>query len=719
MTALQTIRNWGWVLIAILGLALLGFIGTDLLKSLDIRRAESNSKIGKIYGEKINYQEFNAEVDQFSDFMKLTRGLDNLTEEQHTAFRDEVWQMIVDDKIMEHECGKLGITVTDDEMRNIISLGQNPLLSQTIFRTQQGNFDVNQLKEFLNVYDELMSDPNAPSEQKEQLQQMHNSWMFIEKYIRRTALREKYMALLNSLMVSNPVSAQASFDARTNESDIYMAALPFSSIKDDDIKVEDSELKAKYEELKGMEQFYNDEETRDIKYIDVHVTASDTDKENLLKEMEGYAQALAEGAEPARTVREAESQIPYRAMPVSADNLPKDIAKGLDSMSVGSQVGPFTTLSDNTMNIVRLIGKVNLPDSIEVRQIFVNKGSDMAAIEKTADSIITVLAAGVSIDSIAKKFDQTAEKTWIKLSQLEKENNEINRKFVTTVSTAAVGSNNKIVLDGQGVLVTHITDRRNIIPKYDVAVIKRSIDFSPETYNKAFNDISSFLAGNNKAEELEANAAQAGYAVQTLNGVKSTEHYIAGVHDTRETLRWIFNDAEVGDVSPLYPCGNNDHLLVVTLNAVHKKGYQSWDDEDIRAFLTAEVIKDKKAAILAEKMNGAKSVDDVAKIEGAVTDTIRHITFAGNAFVSKIGAVEPTLSGSASKAKVGEFKSGLKGNTAVYAYQVIDQKKTTDAQFDQKEEKQRLVQMASRSLGQWQKEIRQKANISDKRYIFF
>ena len=435
--------------------------------------------------------------------------------------------------------------------------------------------------------------------------------------------------------------------------------------------------------------------------------------------MEGYAQALAEGADPAKTVREAASQVPYSVLPISAKALPHDIAEKLDSMGVGAQVGPFVHEHDNTINIVRLIGKVSLPDSVEVRQIAA-PGNDMAAIEKTADSIMNALAAGANFDTIAKKYDQPATKTWITSSQYEGQSiDENNRKFISTISTAAVGSYNKIVLDGQGVIITQVTDRRNIVSKYDVAVIKRAMDFSKETYGKAYNDFSSFLAGNPKAEDIEANAAQAGYTVQTRNNLSSTEHNVANVRSTRDALRWIFDDkTKVGDVSPLYECGDNDHMLVITLTGIHKKGYLPWDDEQIRTFLTGEVMKDKKAAMLQEKLKGVKSIADVAKIEGAVTDTIHHITFMSNAFVSKIGASEPALSGSVSKAKKGDFKSGIKGKAAVYAYQVLDQKKTEE-KFDKKAEEQRLQQSVARSLGNFQGELMQDANISDKRYIFF
>lgn len=717
MATLQKIRNRGKILIATVGLALFAFIAEEFVRSLSYTQTESRQRVGKICGEKINVQEFNARVEEYTDVVKFTQGLNTLSDDQLSMIRDQVWQSLVNEKLMQRECDKLGISVTDAEIQDIINSGRNPMLAQTPFRTQQGTFDVNALKQFLNQYNEVMSNAEISSEIKEQYVQMNNYWKFVEKSIRQQTLNQKYQTLLNSLMVSNPVAAQTSFEGRSNEADIYMAALPFSSVKDDDIKVEDSEIKAKYEEMKEL--FRTDQETRDIKYIDINVTASDADKANLMKEMEGYAQALAEGADPAKTVREAASQVTYSPLPISAKTLPHDIAEQLDSMSVGTQVGPFVHDHDNTINIVRLIDKVSLPDSIEIRQIAA-PGNDMAAIEKTADSIMNALAAGANFDTIAKKYDQPATKTWITSNQYEGQAmDENNRKFLSTISTAAVGSNNKIVLDGQGVIITQITDRRNIVTKYDVAVIKRAMDFSKDTYNKAFNDFSSFLAGNAKAEDIEANAAQAGYTVQTRNSVSNTEHNIANVRSTREAMRWLFNeDTKVGDVSPLYECGENDHLLVIMLTGVHKKGYLAWDDEQIRTYLTGEVTKDKKAALLMEKMQGVKSVADVAKMDGAVTDTVKHITFTGNAFISKVGSSEPALSGSVSKAKKGDYKSGIKGKAAIYAYQVLDQKKL-DLKFDQKQEEQTLQQSMARNLGNYFSELYQKADITDNRYIFY
>lgn len=717
MATLQKIRSKGKTIIGIVGLALFAFIAEEFVRSLSYTQTESRQRVGKIDGESVNVQEFNTLVEEYSDAVKFSNGLTTLSDDQLSMMRDQVWQTLVNQKLIEKECKKLGLTVTDAELQDIINTGRNQMLSQTPFRTQQGQFDANALKQFLSQYDEIVNNPEVPSETKDQYVQMHNYWNFIEKSVRQQTLAQKYQSLLSNALISNPVSAKASFDGRNTESDIFMAVLPYTSIKDDEITISDNDLKAKYNELKDM--FQSTEETRDIKYIDIAVEASPEDRKALEDEMNSYAQALADGADPAKTVREAASQIPFSLLPVSAKALPHDIEHQLDSLTDGSQKGPFVNEGDNTLNIVRRLATVIRPDSVEYRQLIV-PGADMAAVEKTADSIMTALNNGEVFDTIAKKYNQPALKNWLVSAQYEGMTvGEADRHFIETLTTAPVNVYNKIVLDGQGIIIAQVTDRRNMVQKYNLAVIKRAIDFSKETYGKAYNDFSAFLAGNPKAEDIEANAAGAGYTLQTRQALSSTEHNVAGVRSTREAMRWIFNkDTRAGEVSPLYECGENDHLLVVILEGIHKKGYLPWSDEQVKSFLTTEVMKEKKAEILRDKMKDAKSVADVAKISDAVSDTIKHITLSSNTFVSKVASSEPALSGSVSTAKKGDFRTGIKGNGGVYAYQVLEQKTLSD-KFDEKQEATTATQQNRRALNSYISELYQKAKIDDKRYIFY
>ena len=196
MATLQTIRSKGKLLVIVLGLALFAFIAEEFVRSLTYTQSESRQRIGSVYGDHISQQDFNKMVEEYSDVMKFTNGITSLTDEQTSMLRDQVWQTYVSGKLIEHECEKLGLTVTDAEMQNIINSGRNMMLSQTPFRDQKGAFDANQLKQFLNQYDEVMNNAEIGNEVKEQYTQMYNYWKFVEKTIRQQTLGQKYQALL-------------------------------------------------------------------------------------------------------------------------------------------------------------------------------------------------------------------------------------------------------------------------------------------------------------------------------------------------------------------------------------------------------------------------------------------------------------------------------------------------------------------------------------------
>ena len=69
----------------------------------------------------------------------------------------------------------------------------------------------------------------------------------------QSRLMEKYQALLSKALFANSIEAQAAFDARTQQTDLLLAAIPYSSVADSLVKVSDADLKAAYDKKK--EQF--------------------------------------------------------------------------------------------------------------------------------------------------------------------------------------------------------------------------------------------------------------------------------------------------------------------------------------------------------------------------------------------------------------------------------------------------------------------------------
>ena len=719
MATLQKIRSKGALLLIVVGLALFAFIAEEFVRSLSSSQNESRQRIAKIYGKTTNVQEYSNLVEEYVDVVKLSSGQENLSEEQMQQLRDQVWNTLVQNELISHEAEELGLTVTDAEMQDIIKQGQNPLLMQTPFINQQTrSFDVQALNKFLTDYKAMKGQANQPAEAVEYYTKLYNYWQFIEKSIRQQTLAEKFQSLLTRLIMPSDASVKASFEARNNEKDILLVAVPYSSIKDEEITVDDNELKAKYNELK--EAFRQQEGTRDIKYIDVPVQASKADRDLIEKEMNEVAEQLAAANdEVANVIRKSGSIIAYSPLPVRASFFPADIAKEIDSLAVGTQKGPYINVQDNSQNIIRLISKVSLPDSIQFRQIGI-AGIDEAA-QKTADSIMNAIQAGAPFDSIAKKYNQTGDEQWLTSAQYEGATlSESDQEFIKALNNQAVGTLQQVKLPNAFVII-RMLDKKSFVNKYDVAVVKRPIDFSNDTFNKTYNDFSQFVATYKTVEDIEANAMKAGYMVQQREDLYANEHNLANISSTREALRWVFNeDTKKGEISEIYTCGNNDHLLVVMLTGIHDGKYR--DLESVKDFVKNEVLRDKKAAQIQEKMAAATSLAAAGKVAGALpTDTIKHITFTSPTFITSLAASEPALSGAVAHAAKGAFVKGVKGNSGVYAFQVTAENKK-DVKFDdaaKQTERQQLSSNAMRAASRFMQELYQKAEVSDKRNLFY
>ena len=716
MAALGTIRKRGVILVCIISFGLFAFIAEEAFRSCDSAKNNERQQIGEVFGEKISVQEFQKLVDEYTEVIKMQQGQDNLPEEQMNQVKDMVWNSYIQNKIVAHEAEKLGLTVTDAELQDILKTGTNPMLAQTPFVNQQtGRFDVSALQKFLADYKAQKANPSANAQMMDQYTKIYNYWSFIEKTLRQQTLAQKYQSLLAHCFLSNPVEAKMAFKEENEESKIQLAAFPYSDIQDDKVKVVESDLKAKYDEMKA--RFKQPVESRDIKFVDIQVEASQADRAALNKDFAGYHTQLAAAADPTEVVRKSASTVAYLGIPVGKDAFPSDIAATLDSMAVGATTAVKANKADNTLNIVKLVNKQQLPDSIQYRVIQVAAAS-VAEAKTKADSIQGAISGGADFEAIAKKYGQTGEKAWMTTRQYEfaQSMDKDNKAFINALNTQAVNATSQLQL-GQGYVILQVCDRKAMIEKYTAAVIKKNIDFSQDTYRTAYNKFSSFVSANQTADEIVKNAAKSGYKVQDLKDITTATHYVANIHSTREALKWIF-EAKEGSVSPMYECGNNDHLLVVVLDKINRIGFRGLDDPQVKEMVKAEVIKDKKAEMIEAKLNGVKNIA-AAKSKGAKVSEVNQITFAAPVFVASAGASEPALSGAVSATKKGAFSAHpVKGNAGVYLF-LVTNKSNRPVKFNEKAQEQKCRQKSMQYAGNFMNELYLNANVVDNRYLFF
>lgn len=719
MTALGKIRSKGILLIIIIGLGLFAFIAEEAFRSCNGIKGQNSQQIGEVLGEKIYVQDFQKLLEEYQDAMKLTMRTDNLSEDQLNQLKDQVWQQLVSERVMKEDCKKLGLTVTEDELQNVLNDGTNQLLTQTPFVNQQtGRFDVSILKQFIDAYRKAEASNN--SQQLDQMRPAYNYWLFVEKNLRTQLLAQKYQSLLANCVLSNKVEAKMAFNEENEEAQIQLASIAYNTIKDADIKVTDEELKAKYEELKPA--FRQQQETRDVKMVDVQVKASATDRAQLQKDMAGYQKQLAAAAEPTQVVSKSGSMIQYIGLPVSGKAFQQypDIASKIDSMAVGT-TGVVENTKDNTYNIVRILSRTELPDSVEFRQIQVG-GKTLEAARASADSIQKALAAGGDFQAIAKRYGQDSTTTWFTGAMYEQAStmSQDNRAYIEALLNGAVGSTQNIELT-QGNVVIQVLNRKAMKSKAVAAVIKKEIRFSDNTYSKAYNRFSQFVTQSQASlADLQKHATKFGYTVQDLNDFATSSHTVGNVGGSgiRDAIKWIF-EAKEGQVSQLFEAGKeNDHLLVLCMTKIHPQGYRPWDDAQVKGILKREVIRDKKAEMIMAKLKGVNSIA-AAQAKGAKVSTVNQITFAAPAFIQATGAAEPALSGAVAATAQGKFCSApVKGNAGVYVFQVV-KKQMRPAKYNEEQQIQMCRQRAMQYMGNFMQDLVFGAGVVDNRYLFF
>lgn len=719
MTALGKIRSKGILLIIIIGLGLFAFIAEEAFRSCNGIKGQNSQQIGEVLGEKIYVQDFQKLLDEYQDAMKLTMRTDNLSEDQLNQLKDQVWQQLVSERVMKEDCKKIGLTVTEDELQNVLNDGTNQLLTQTPFVNQQtGRFDVSILKQFIDAYRKAEASNN--SQQLDQMRPAYNYWLFVEKNLRTQLLAQKYQSLLANCVLSNKVEAKMAFNEENEEAQIQLASIAYNTIKDADIKVTDEELKAKYEELKPA--FRQQQETRDVKMVDVQVKASATDRAQLQKDMAGYQKQLAAAADPTQVVSKSGSMIQYIGLPVSGKAFQQypDIASKIDSMAVGT-TGVVENTKDNTYNIVRILSRTELPDSVEFRQIQVG-GKTLEAARASADSIQKALAAGGDFQAIAKRYGQDSTTTWFTGAMYEQAStmSQDNRAYIEALLNGAVGSTQNVELT-QGNVVIQVLNRKAMKSKAVAAVIKKEIRFSDNTYSKAYNRFSQFVTQSQASlADLQKHATKFGYTVQDLNDFATSSHTVGNVGGSgiRDAIKWIF-EAKEGQVSQLFEAGKeNDHLLVLCMTKIHPQGYRPWDDAQVKEILKREVIRDKKAEMIMAKLKGVNSIA-AAQAKGAKVSTVNQITFAAPAFIQATGAAEPALSGAVAATAQGKFCSApVKGNAGVYVFQVV-KKQMRPAKYNEEQQIQMCRQRAMQYMGNFMQDLVFGAGVVDNRYLFF
>lgn len=700
MATLEKIRSKGILLLVVVGAALVIFIVGDLVNSGSSYFSEASANVAKINGDKIKIRNYAERIEQFNDVVRLEYG-SNINDEMSEQIRQMVWNSTVTEKIIGDECKKAGMMITTSELADML-VGNHisPLMQNNrMFMNQNGQFDVNMVRQFITTID---SEEAATQIPYDQLALYRNYWRYWEHAVKINRLQEKYTSLVSKSLVVNPLEAKYAYNNSKTSADAVYAMKNYFAIADSTITVSDAEIQKLYKQKKAQ---FKQKQSADVNYIAVEIKPSQADFDEIEKWINNLKEEFTTTTDIAGLTN-SNSDLTYRGDYLVKEQIDKDFQEFSFSGQAGDVMGPI--LADNTYKMARIIETgVIRPDSVKLSHIYL-RADNAEKTQTLADSILTALKSGADFAETAKKHSlaQTAENGgeigWISEMGLE-------NKIATPAFTTKEGEFFQIK-EGNDINLFKVEKIGKPVAKAKVAILSRAVDASSRTQTNLYNKAKQFIVENNTLETFTANAKDNGYTVSTASNIDINAGTLNNLKKAREVVRWIFENKE-GALSDVFEVDNN--LVMVAISDIKEEGYKSVDE--VKPMLTAEIKNEKKGTQITNEMNG-KNIEQLATM-GFRIDTVRNVNFASN-YAGSIGN-EPKLFAQIAKAEPNKMSQPVAGNTGAFAYKVIN-KTENNREYNEKEEINLLTARES-YMTQYMiiEALKKAANIEDMRYKYY
>lgn len=699
MATLQKLRNMGPLLVIFVGLALFAFIAGDAWRLFQTDSMEAS--VGTIDNESLSAEDFQTIYKECENAQRMFKLADpRLTEEQRNAsfgeeemaiIKEEAWGVFVQSAIAHKQAEDLGITVTNEEIRDILNNNSSQYLNSVYhpFRTQNG-FSTDDLNAVITSYNQMMADGQYDAN----LAALYSCWEYMKKRVVLETLLKKQVKLLETATITNPVLAQKNFELNNNTNNVEVVSFPYSNVADSLVAVSEKEINNYYKENKEYlyEQAYD---SRDIKYITVKVTPSESDKNDLLAQMNEVADTLKAGStDYERISRLARNEYNYNDLMWTKEAFSEDVQIRIENAKINEVVGPYLNPSDNSYNIFMTTSTAVAPDSMLIRAIVVNSQSP-EEVAATTDSLMNELKNKADFKKVAENYP-FIDSLWVTSKEFYTagiiDNVEMQKEIYNARTGVYATSDFKTI---PGKLIYQVINKKGKANVYSTVIIKREIEFSSETYDKAYNKFSQFIASCNNAEEIETKAMENGYRVQKLNDVNASTRNIGNVPQTSDLVKWILNEErKAGDFSAIEEC-NSENLVFAVVTKVHPKGYVSLDKEvnnygtKVSDLIKNQLTIEKKAAHIAAELAG-KSYDEIKANNDANVATVNMVEYKKDTYIASLNADEPVISAVAAQLNEGEISAPVKGQNAMYVVKVLS-KSNKNSAFNAANEKEYIL----------------------------
>ncbi len=707
MAVITKIRSYSGLLIAVIGVALAAFVLGDFMGYGPTRGGSFD--IGKVDKTKISYPEFEQRVNDQIEGWKMETGNQNPGPREAFQIRQQVWNTMVREILLNHEMEKLGIEISSEELYHLIH-GPNPhqVILRNFSNPTDGSYDPQQVINFLQNFDLL--DPNTQSQ-----------WLMIEQFIKRERQENKYHNLIRQGYYMPATLLSLDYQDRNATADLRYVVKRYETIADSLVQVSDRDMRRVYEENRHL---YEQEASRSLQYVAFPVFPSEEDREALRRELIELEEEFA-ATENVQAFINSTSDERFNSFYFSQGQLSPELDSVMFNAPVGTVYGPI--LEENAFVMARLSDIQFRPDSMRASHILISYVGSAAASPNTTRNIDEARALADSIVNVARRNparfgDMAVEFSEDPSAQMNRGDLEWFRDFemVPEFSDAVVNANVNTFTTAEtqfGIHVIHVTGKSAPTKKVQVARLTRDIEPSNRTFQQVFGQASEFAALLRKNKDFEAAAEEQGLSVRVIDMVREMDMSLPGIDNPREIVRWAFDEnTKVNAFSRIFDIDNR--FIIATVTQKREEGIPSLDE--IREEIRTLAIREKKFEMIAAEMKEAMSagnIDAIAERLQLTPEQALEIRF--NMLNLPGVGPEPKVIGAAFGLQPNTVSQPIKGNAGVLLVEVMNREEAIEPDDMTSAKRQITTTFSNRVVNDVFNAIRENARIEDNRSLFF
>lgn len=702
MAAIGKIRNQGWLLIGLMILSLIAFVLMDSEASGGGVKVQDD--LALVDGNALKNSEFNDKVTANLNNYRQQTQQTQISDADVNAIRNTTYNQMVSETLYKKIYAKNGITVSDDEFRDMTTGSRIHQGISNSFKDATGKFDLAAFNQYITTLDL----ENAPSDEPGT---KRKAWKSFEDAMINERLTTKYNTLVEKSLTVPSFMAKDEFNNSKVQATFDFVKIPFSSIADSTLGLKDSDLKSFM--TKNAKKYEKDASV-DLKIVGFKIKASENDRIDaekwMTKKMEEW-----KGKDNDSLFISLYSDRAFDASYYSKDELMSSFKDSIFDAPVGSIFG--FTKNANSFEGAKLLDRKMIPDSLQARHLLVSLENITTQEEAFAqyakhDSLYNLIdSAGYKLaDLTAANSDDPANASnggdlgWVKPGEMVKPFNDL---IFFNMKEGDV----KRVTTQFGLHIIEVYKSKPTKQAVKVATLSKQVLPSIKTQEKTYAEASIFSGNNNT--EAKFLAAEETTQINNAFGITKSDNQLTGVFgNARSIVQWAFK-ADKGEVSTPFSVG--EAYYVAMLVNKNEKGVPNISDNN-RLAVSVAATKAKKGEMISAKISGT-DLNAIASANGAAVATAASTTFNN---VNVAAYPEPKVVGVALGMQEGQTSAPIVGDDGVF---VITLKSKVPAQDDPaayESVKQNLSNRYKSTIRtKLDEAIRKAADIVDNRLDFF